>query len=188
MSGGSAPPSACGSSEPAASRRQAPCRRASAKLGGAGDLDRSLPESDFVVVCCHLTPETTRLFNNDRFAAMKRGGRARQRRPGRDRRQGGPSRTRSSATICVAPLSMFMSASSSTAAWARLWSRPPGADHAAYLLSDQERHGAIDLFCTIFAPTPMAAAPKCHRLGTGLLKLGAREEISCLCRRRHLSA
>jgi glyoxylate/hydroxypyruvate reductase A len=43
------------------------------ELGGPGDLDRLLPDSDFVVICCQWTPETTRLFNNDRFAAMKPG-------------------------------------------------------------------------------------------------------------------
>src|SRR5260370_8288356 len=42
--------------------------------GGAGDLDRFLPESDFVVICCQWTPETTHLFDKDRFAAMKAGG------------------------------------------------------------------------------------------------------------------
>jgi phosphoglycerate dehydrogenase-like enzyme len=42
-------------------------------LGGAGDLDRFLPDSDFVVICCQWTPETTGLFNRDRFAAMKQG-------------------------------------------------------------------------------------------------------------------
>jgi len=40
-------------------------------LGGAGELDRFLPDSDFVVICCQWTPETTRLFNHDRFATMK---------------------------------------------------------------------------------------------------------------------
>jgi phosphoglycerate dehydrogenase-like enzyme len=43
------------------------------ELGGAEALDRFLPLSDFVVVCCQWTPETTRLFNPDRFAAMKPG-------------------------------------------------------------------------------------------------------------------
>jgi phosphoglycerate dehydrogenase-like enzyme len=42
-------------------------------LGGAGDLDRFLAESDFVAVCCQWTPETTNLINADRLAAMKRG-------------------------------------------------------------------------------------------------------------------
>jgi phosphoglycerate dehydrogenase-like enzyme len=44
------------------------------ELGGAGDLDRFLPESDIVIICCQWTPETTKLFNAARFAAMKPGG------------------------------------------------------------------------------------------------------------------
>ena len=43
------------------------------ELGGAEALDRFLPLSDFVVICCQWTPETTRLFNPERFAAMKPG-------------------------------------------------------------------------------------------------------------------
>jgi phosphoglycerate dehydrogenase-like enzyme len=42
------------------------------EIGGPGDLDRMLGESDFVAICCQWTPETTRLFNNERFAAMRR--------------------------------------------------------------------------------------------------------------------
>src|SRR5947199_7066394 len=41
------------------------------ELGGPDDLDRFLPKSDFVVICCQWTPHTTRLFDKDRFAAMK---------------------------------------------------------------------------------------------------------------------
>jgi len=44
------------------------------EVGGAEDLDRFLPNSDIVVVCCQWTPETTRLFNHARFAAMRPGG------------------------------------------------------------------------------------------------------------------
>ena len=43
------------------------------ELGPPGDLDRMLAESDFVVICCQWTPETTRLFNSERFAAMRPG-------------------------------------------------------------------------------------------------------------------
>ena len=43
------------------------------EIGGAGDLDRYLPDSDVVIICCQWTPETTKLFNADRFAAMKQG-------------------------------------------------------------------------------------------------------------------
>lgn len=43
------------------------------EMGGADDLDRFLPGADFVIVCCQWTPETTNLFNHARFAAMKPG-------------------------------------------------------------------------------------------------------------------
>ena len=42
-------------------------------LGGPAELDRFLSDSDFVAVCCQSTPETTRLFDQARFAAMKPG-------------------------------------------------------------------------------------------------------------------
>ncbi len=44
-----------------------------AEIGTAGDLDRYLGISDFVVVCTQWTPETTKLFNAARFAALKKG-------------------------------------------------------------------------------------------------------------------
>src|SRR6201981_3393036 len=43
------------------------------QLGGPDDLDRFLPERAFVGICCRRTPEPTRLFDKDRFAAMKAG-------------------------------------------------------------------------------------------------------------------
>lgn len=42
-------------------------------LGGSEDLDRFLPESDFVAVCCQWTDETTNLINAKRLALMKPG-------------------------------------------------------------------------------------------------------------------
>jgi phosphoglycerate dehydrogenase-like enzyme len=44
-----------------------------AMLGGSDELDRLLAESDFVAVCCQWTAETTNLINAARLAAMKRG-------------------------------------------------------------------------------------------------------------------
>jgi glyoxylate/hydroxypyruvate reductase A len=43
------------------------------RVGGAGDLEEILGESDFVVICCQWTPETTGLINKHRLAAMKPG-------------------------------------------------------------------------------------------------------------------
>src|SRR3954451_23982541 len=43
------------------------------RIGGAGELDAMLPDSDFVVICCQWTPETTHLFNPERLARMKPG-------------------------------------------------------------------------------------------------------------------
>jgi phosphoglycerate dehydrogenase-like enzyme len=43
-------------------------------IGGAADLDRLLPDSDVVVICCQWTPDTDRLFDRHRLAAMKHGG------------------------------------------------------------------------------------------------------------------
>jgi glyoxylate/hydroxypyruvate reductase len=42
-------------------------------LGDAAALDRFLPDSDVVAICCQWTPETDRLFSRDRFAVMKPG-------------------------------------------------------------------------------------------------------------------
>jgi phosphoglycerate dehydrogenase-like enzyme len=51
----------------------APLPAGFSELGGAGDLARFLPASDFVIVCCQWTPETERLFDAARFAEMKPG-------------------------------------------------------------------------------------------------------------------
>ena len=42
-------------------------------IGGPADLDRLLPEADFVAICCQWTPQTTSLFDAERFALMKPG-------------------------------------------------------------------------------------------------------------------
>jgi glyoxylate/hydroxypyruvate reductase A len=43
------------------------------EIGAKDDLDRLLPAADVVIICCQWTPETDRLFNGNRFAAMKAG-------------------------------------------------------------------------------------------------------------------
>jgi phosphoglycerate dehydrogenase-like enzyme len=49
----------------------APLPQGFSEIGGPEALDRFLPQSDFVAICCQWTPETTRLFDKNRFAAMK---------------------------------------------------------------------------------------------------------------------
>src|SRR5438067_8228292 len=51
----------------------APLPAGFSELGSAADLDRFLPQSDFVIVACQWTEETTNLFNAARFASMKAG-------------------------------------------------------------------------------------------------------------------
>jgi glyoxylate/hydroxypyruvate reductase A len=117
------------------------------ELGDPGDLDRLLGVSDFVAICCQWTAETTRLFNAERFAAMKPGGvlvnvargeiideQALIEALARDRLRGialdvymgefeGPPRPElwSDARVLITP-------------------------HTSSI-SDAERHGAIDIFC-----------------------------------------
>jgi phosphoglycerate dehydrogenase-like enzyme len=43
------------------------------EIAGSADLDRLLPQADVVAICCQWTPETTKLFNHDRFGLMKKG-------------------------------------------------------------------------------------------------------------------
>jgi phosphoglycerate dehydrogenase-like enzyme len=51
----------------------APLPEGFSEIGDADAIDRFLTESDFVVICCQWTPETTGLFDRRRFAAMKPG-------------------------------------------------------------------------------------------------------------------
>jgi glyoxylate/hydroxypyruvate reductase len=117
------------------------------ELGGAGDLDRFLPESDFVVICCQWTPETTRLFDKGRFAAMKAGsvlinvarGEIVDEEALADALQGDHLRG--------AALDVYVGEFEHTPI-SRLWTDPrvlitPHISSA----SDQDRHGAINLFC-----------------------------------------
>src|SRR5580693_4140485 len=46
----------------------APLPQGFSEIGGPEALGRFLPQSDFVAICCQWTPETTRLFDKDRFA------------------------------------------------------------------------------------------------------------------------
>jgi glyoxylate/hydroxypyruvate reductase len=116
-------------------------------LGGAGDLDRFLPDSDVVVICCQWTPETTRLFDKTRFAAMKPGtvlvNVARGEIIDEDALADALQRDHLRGVVLDVYVGEFEHLPP-----ARLWSDPrvlitPHVSGA----SDDNRHGAIDLFC-----------------------------------------
>jgi phosphoglycerate dehydrogenase-like enzyme len=125
----------------------APLPAGFSELGGPADLDRLLPHSDFVVVCCQWTPETTRLFDAKRFAAMKAGsvlvnvarGEIVDEDALADAIEGGHLRG--------AALDVYVGEFERPPP-ARLWSNPkvlitPHTSNA----SDQDRHGGVDMFC-----------------------------------------
>ena len=117
------------------------------ELGGAGDLDRFLPESDFVVICCQWTPETTRLFDKDRFAAMKAGGVLINVARGEIVDEEALADALQRDHLRGAALDVYVGEFERTPT-PRLWSDPrvlitPHISSA----SDRDRHGVINLFC-----------------------------------------
>lgn len=116
-------------------------------LGGAGDLDRFLPDSDIVVICCHWTPETTRLFNQDRFAVMKPGSVLVNVARGEILDEDALADALQRDHLRGAALDVYVGEFEHPP-MERLWSDPrvlitPHISGG----SDQDRHGAIDLFC-----------------------------------------
>jgi glyoxylate/hydroxypyruvate reductase A len=125
----------------------APLPQGFAELGGADDLDRLLPGSDFVVICCQWTPETTNLFNKARFAAMKPGSVVVNVARGEIVDEEALADALERGHLRGAALDVYVG-EFEHAPPPRLWSNPkvlitPHVSGA----SDDERHGAIDLFC-----------------------------------------
>ncbi len=117
------------------------------ELGGPDDLDRFLPESDFVVICCQWTPQTTRLFDKDRFAAMKAGSVLVNVARGEIVDEEALADALQRDHLRGAALDVYAGEFEHTPT-SRLWSDPkvlitPHISSA----SDQDRHGAINLFC-----------------------------------------
>jgi len=117
------------------------------EIGSPADLDRYLPQSDFVVICCQWTPETTRLFNRDRFAAMKPGSVLVNVARGEIVDEDALAEALDSGRLRGAALDVYVGEFERPPP-ARLWSDPrvlitPHVSGA----SDDERHRAIDLFC-----------------------------------------
>lgn len=125
----------------------APLPTGFSELGAARDLDRFLAQSDFVVISCQWTPETTRLFDSNRFAAMKAGSVlvnvARGEIVDEDALAGALERGH----LRGAALDVYVGEFERTPI-ARLWHNPrvlitPHISAA----SDQDRHRAIEIFC-----------------------------------------
>ena len=117
------------------------------ELAGPGELDRLLQASDFVAICCHWTPETTRLFDAPRFAAMKPGAVlvnvARGEIIDEEALADALARDRLRGVALDVYVGEFEHPPS-----AQLWSDPRVliTPHISSI-SDEERHGAIDIFC-----------------------------------------
>jgi phosphoglycerate dehydrogenase-like enzyme len=117
------------------------------QLGGPGDLDLFLPDSDVVVICCQWTPQTDRLFNTERFALMKAGSMLVNVARGEIVDEEALADALQRDHLRGAVLDVYVGEFERTPA-ARLWSDPrvlitPHISAA----SDQDRHGGIDVFC-----------------------------------------
>jgi phosphoglycerate dehydrogenase-like enzyme len=117
------------------------------ELGGPGDLDRFLPMSDFVAICCQWTPETTNLFNAQRFAAMKAGAVLVNVARGEIVDEQALADALARNHLRGAALDVYVG-EFERPPMAQLWSDPRVliTPHISSV-SDEERHGAIDIFC-----------------------------------------
>jgi phosphoglycerate dehydrogenase-like enzyme len=129
------------------SRPSGPLPQGFSELGGADALDRFLPASDVVMICCQWTPETDRLFNAERFAAMKPGGILVNVARGEIVDEDALADALARNHLRGAALDVYIGEFERPPI-ARLWSDPrvlitPHISGA----SDQNRHGAIEVFC-----------------------------------------
>jgi phosphoglycerate dehydrogenase-like enzyme len=117
------------------------------ELGSPEDLDRFLPDSDFVVICCQWTPETTRLINADRFAAMKPGAVLVNVARGEIVDEEALADALQRNHLRGAVLDVYVGEFEHTP-MASLWSDPRVliTPHISSV-SDQDHHGGIDVFC-----------------------------------------
>jgi glyoxylate/hydroxypyruvate reductase len=126
---------------------RAPLPAGFSELGGPGDLDRFLPVSDFVAICCQWTPETTRLFNAQRFAAMKAGAVLVNVARGEIVDEEALADALARNHLRGAALDVYVGEFERPPR-RELWSDPRVliTPHISSI-SDEERHGAIDIFC-----------------------------------------
>jgi phosphoglycerate dehydrogenase-like enzyme len=117
------------------------------EIGSAEELDRLLPVSDIVVVCCQWTPETTRLFNAARFAAMQPGSVFVNVARGEIVDEDALADALQRDHLRGAALDVYVGEFEHSPP-ARLWSDPKVliTPHTSGH-TDEDRHGAIDVFC-----------------------------------------
>ena len=117
------------------------------ELGGPDDLDRYLPASDFVVVCCQWTQETNRLFDNERFGRMKPGSVLVNVARGEIVDEDALADALERGHLRGAALDVYVGEFEHLPP-GQLWSNPRAliTPHVSGA-SDEDRHGAIDLFC-----------------------------------------
>jgi len=117
------------------------------ELGGPADLDRFLSDSDFVVICCQWTPETTHLINADRLAAMKPGAVLVNVARGEIVDEEALADALQRNHLRGVALDVYVGEFEHLP-MARLWSdsRVLITPHISSV-SDQDRHGGIDVFC-----------------------------------------
>jgi glyoxylate/hydroxypyruvate reductase len=126
---------------------QAPPPAGFSILGAANDLDRFLPDADFVVVSCQWTPQTTRLFDRRRFAAMRQGGVLINVARGEIVDEDALAEALESHHLRGAALDVYVGEFEHPPPM-RLWSNPDVliTPHVSGG-SDEDRHRAIELFC-----------------------------------------
>jgi phosphoglycerate dehydrogenase-like enzyme len=116
-------------------------------LGGPDDLDGFLSASDMVVICCQWTPETDRLFDARRFAAMKPGAGLINVARGEIIDEDALADALQRDHLRGAVLDVYVGEFERNPI-ERLWADPRVliTPHTSGM-SDQDRHGGVDVFC-----------------------------------------
>jgi glyoxylate/hydroxypyruvate reductase len=117
------------------------------ELGGPSDLVRFLARSDFVVICCQWTKETTHLINAERLAATKPGSVLINVARGEIVDEDALAEAIDSGHVRGAALDVYVGEFERPPPQ-RLWSdaRVLLTPHVSSM-SDNDRHGGIDVFC-----------------------------------------
>jgi glyoxylate/hydroxypyruvate reductase len=118
-----------------------------AEIAGVDALDRFLPESDFVVISCQWTAETTRLFDRKRFSLMKQGAILVNVARGEIIDEEALAEALDAGQLRGVVLDVYAGEFERTPWW-RLWSDAKVliTPHVS-ASSDRDRHGGIELFC-----------------------------------------